>query len=48
MTTIDTNASLTLLSDDEIAAVGGGVGPLFGLYVFLGILLVGSCGNACN
>ena len=36
------------LSDDDIQAVGGGVGPLFRLAVFVGILvLAGTCAK-CN
>jgi len=43
----DTSAptGLTQLTDDEIDTVGGG---WIGLAIFLGILIVGACCNACN
>ena len=43
-----TASTLTQLTEDEIAAVGGGVGPLFGLAVFVGILLLAGTCAKCN
>ena len=43
-----TASTLTQLTEDEIGAVGGGVGPLFGLAVFVGILLLAGTCAKCN